>query len=218
MRLGIEWFEKRETQKELEKQNIKTELALLRAQINPHFLFNTLNNINSFATQNSEKTSYAIIKLSEIMRYMLYEANGEKVLLDKELQYIYNFLELHKLRYKHNSFVQFSVSGTTSNIFIPPMIFIPFIENAFKHGKKGPKDVIEINISVRNKEIDFNCQNNKRQLSESEKKLDKGIGIQNIKRRLEYLYPQGFVLDLLETDTTYSVHLKIKNYESSVFI
>lgn len=214
VRLGIDWFEKREKEKDLEKQNIKTELALLRAQINPHFLFNTLNNINSFANQNSEKTSYAIIKLSEIMRYMLYEANGEKVLLDKEIQYIYNFLDLQKLRYRNTEFIKFEVIGNTSNIFIPPMLFIPFIENAFKHSKKSESDPIIIKLSVTNKEMNFICTNVKRQLSESEKKLSNGIGIQNINRRLDYLYPDNFYLDIKEDEKTYSVYLKIMDYEN----
>jgi len=214
IRLALDWFDRRESSKELEKQNIKTELALLRAQINPHFLFNTLNNINSFATQNSEKTSYAIIKLSEIMRYMLYEANGERVLLDKEIQYIRNFLELHKLRYKNNSFIKFTVTGNTANIFISPMLFIPFIENAFKHGIKSIADPIIIEIMAENEEIYFTCSNTKRQLSESEKQQSHGIGIQNIKRRLDYLYSGRYTLMIDEEGKTFSVYLKVRYHEN----
>jgi len=108
IRLAIDWFQKRDDKKELEKQNIKTELALLRSQINPHFLFNTLNNINSYAVSQPDKSSFAIIKLSEIMRYMLYEAKDERVLLEKEINYINNYLDLQKIRYKHNDFVSFN--------------------------------------------------------------------------------------------------------------
>lgn len=214
LRLGIDWFEKRESRKGRETQNVKTELALLRAQINPHFLFNTLNNINSFATQKSEKTSYAIMKLSEIMRYMLYDANGEKVLLDKEIQYIESFLELHKLRYKDASFVKFRIIGDTAKVFVPPMLFIPFIENAFKHGKKGSDNQMVFEIEVENKTINFKSKNYKRVLSESEQKLKTGIGIQNIKKRLEYLYPNNFNLEIQDTDQIFAVHLMIQNYEN----
>ncbi|MDX9705685.1 MAG: histidine kinase [Weeksellaceae bacterium] len=213
-RLGIEWFEKRDKQKELEKQNIKTELALLRAQINPHFLFNTLNNINSFAQTNSDKTSYAIIKLSSIMRYMLYEANAEKVFLVNEIQYIQNYIDLQKLRYKNPNFIELKTSGINSKIQIPPMLFIPFIENVFKHGKKSEDEKIEIRIEVNEHEINFFCKNTKRVLNETEKISNAGIGIANIKRRLEILFPANNKLDIFENEKHYIVNLKIENYEN----
>ncbi len=213
-RLGIEWFEKRDKEKELEKQNAKTELALLRAQINPHFLFNTLNNINSFAQTNSEKTSFAIIKLSEIMRYMLYEANSEKVFLEKEIQYIRNFIELQKLRYKNPNFIDFQAIGIATNILIPPMLFIPFIENVFKHGKKTEEEKIEIRIDVKAPKINFYCKNAKRVLSETEKIGFQGIGISNIKRRLEILFPESYKLEISENEKHYIVNLIIENYEN----
>ena len=184
-------------------------MALLRSQINPHFLFNTLNNINSFSTHDPEKTSYAIIKLSEIMRYMLYDAANEKVLLEKEIDYIKNIIALQKLRYKENDFVNFTVIGETVNIFIPPMIFLPFIENAFKHGSNSITNGIEIRLTVEGNQISFFCRNKIKELNETEKSQLGGLGIKNIKRRLELLFPDKHELKIAVENNEYLVNLKI---------
>lgn len=204
---AINWFENREKRKELEQQNVKAELALLRSQINPHFLFNVLNNINSFATKNSEKTSFAIIKLSEIMRYMLYEAKEEKVFIEKEIKHIENYLALQKLRYKNQDFVTFECNCIVGNILIPPMFFIPFIENAFKHGKKGIGNKIVIRLNVTKDIVQFECSNKIRELNETEKSDFGGFGIENIKRRLELLYPDKHQLIIEVKDSVYNVNL-----------
>ncbi len=208
-RIAIDWFKKREEQKELEKEHIKTELALLRSQVNPHFLFNSLNNINSFVAKNPDKSSYAIIKLSEIMRYMLYEAKEEQVLLTKEINYIQNYLELQKIRYENKEFVAFELSGIPPNILVPPMLFIPFIENAFKHGRKNEKNKIHISFLYEENILSFTCVNSKRKLSESENSAPKGIGIENIKRRLQLLYPNCHSLDIEDSKENYEVYLNI---------
>lgn len=213
-RLGIDLWDKSNQHKEQEKQHIKTELALLRSQINPHFLFNTLNNINSFAERNSDKTSFAIIKLSEIMRYMLYEAQEGKVKLDKEIQYINSFLELQKLRFSQSDFIDFKVEGDTSNVMVPPLLFIPFIENAFKHGSKKPNDQIKLNIAVNKKRLIFDCENKTRELNETEKVGPGGIGVENIQRRLALLYPKNHTLTIDKSQSHYHVHLTINNYEN----
>lgn len=210
LRLSVDWFHKYQRQMELEKQNSITELALLRSQINPHFLFNTLNNINSFSANNPEKTSYAIIKLSDIMRYMLYEANGEKVLLDREIDYIKNFIALQKLRYKESDFVKFDIIGETSKLFIPPMIFLPFIENAFKHGSISSLNAIEILLNVAENQIAFRCKNRIKKLNDTEKNQVGGLGIKNIKRRLELLFPSKHKLKIFEENNVYIVELNIQ--------
>lgn len=213
LRLSADWFVKYQRQKELEKQNSITELALLRSQINPHFLFNTLNNINSFSTRDPEKTSFAIIKLSDIMRYMLYEANGEKVLLEKEIDYINNLIALQKLRFAENDFVDFKVEGKTGKHFIPPMIFLPFIENAFKHGKLSVVKGIEIRIRIEENQICFKCKNQIRELNETEKAQIGGLGIKNIRRRLELLFPNKHELIITNENNIYLVELKIQQNE-----
>ncbi len=207
LRIGIDWFQKRDEKKELEKQNIKTELALLRAQVNPHFLFNTLNNIHSFSQSDAAKTSYAIIKLSEIMRYMIYDASAEKVLLEKEIQHINNYLELQKMRFENREFFSFRSSGIMGGLMLPPMLFIPFVENAFKHGRKTEEFPIQIELNYIDNQLIFNCLNFKRPKSQSEKDNPRGIGIQNIRRRLEILFPNRHRLHIQENENKFSVHL-----------
>jgi len=213
-RFAIDWFENREKRKELEQQNAKTELALLRSQVNPHFLFNILNNINSFATNNSEKTSYAIIKLSEIMRYMLYEAKEDKVFIEKEIKHIENYLALQKMRYKDQDFVRFDCEFDGVNILVPPMLFIPFIENAFKHGKKGVGGKIHIILKANKNFIQFECENEIRDLNETEKLSSGGFGISNIKRRLELLFPEKHQLIIDDKNKKYHVNLKLSINEN----
>ena len=213
-RSAIDWFENREKRKELEEQNIRIELALLRSQVNPHFLFNTLNNINSFATKKSEKTSYAIIKLAEIMRYMLYEAKEEKVFIEREIKHIENYLALQKLRYKNQDFITFDCNCVKGTFLIPPMLFIPFIENAFKHGRKGAGYKIKIVLNVNNSIVQFECINYKRDLYSTEKKESGGFGIENIKRRLELLYPEKHQLTIEDSNTIFKVNLIISINEN----
>lgn len=209
LRLSVDWFNKFKKEKELEKVNKMTELALLRSQINPHFLFNTLNNINSFSTHDPQKTSFAIIKLSEIMRYMLYDAANDKVMLEQEVDYINNFIALHKLRYRESDFVKFTVIGNTSNITIPPMIFLPFIENAFKHGTNTVANGIEIVLKVEPDKLVFSCKNRIKELNVTEKGIPGGVGIKNIRRRLELLFPNTYELNLTKSKNEYIVNLKI---------
>ncbi len=211
--LSVDWFRKYQKTKELEKANLVTELALLRSQINPHFLFNTLNNINSFTTTDPEKTSFAIIKLSDIMRYMLYDASSDKVLLEKEIDYIENFISLQRLRYKENDFVKFTVEGITAGVIIPPMIFLPFIENAFKHGTVSVKDSIVIDLSIVKHRILFNCKNRVKKSVGVESENKSGLGIKNIKRRLELLYPGKHELLITEPDDDFIVNLIIDTDE-----
>ncbi len=209
-RIAIEWFEKQQQKRELEAQNVRTELSLLRARINPHFLFNVLNNINSFAQKKSDKTSYAIIKLSEIMRYMLYDVKDEQILLDKEIAYIQNYLELQKLRYQNVEFVRFNITGGTSHVMVPPLLFMPFIENAFKHGRKQVKDSIRIVFEVQNNFINFTCTNFKRILNSTEEIYSSGLGLPNIKRRLDLLFGNNYQLNIHEDENEYFVALKIQ--------
>jgi LytS/YehU family sensor histidine kinase len=213
-RFAIDWFENREKRKALEQQNTKIELALLRSKVNPHFLFNILNSINSFTTTNSEKASYAIIKLSELMRYMLYEAKEERVLIEKEIDYIEDYLSLQKLRFTNPNLVSFNHSCDTTSFFIPPMLLIPFIENAFKHGKKAVGNRIDINLIIENKILQFECINRIRQKNETEKDDRGGFGIENIKRRLELLYPNKHQLIIDTNNNIYRVKLIISLYEN----
>lgn len=210
IRLALDWFERREDKKEMEQQHIQTELALLRLQINPHFLFNTLNNINSFALTAPDKASFAIIKLSGIMRYMLYEAQAERVLLEKEIVYIEDYLALQKIRSAQPNLVNFYTSDIPENLLVPPMLFIPFIENAFKHGRKMGSAEISISLLFVEGALIFKCKNQKRVLNETEESEKKGIGIENIKRRLALLFPGKSTLEIQDLPDIFNVELKIK--------
>lgn len=211
---SVEWFVQFKKQKEITEKQIKSELALLRSQINPHFLFNTLNNINSFSGNNPEKTSFAIIKLSEIMRYMLYDARDERVPLEKEITYIRNYLSLQRLRFRNPEFVKCDISDETGHVMVPPLLFITFIENAFKHGKTSITNGIIIRLDVKQNTIYFNCTNHIRNKNNTEEQAEGGIGIENTKRRLELLFPRRHQLMIENDGQIFHVQLIIQLNEN----
>lgn len=203
-------FQAQQLKTELTAQNQTSELALLRSQINPHFLFNTLNNVYSLVYQKAESGPEAVMKLSEIMRYMLYEATSDKVLLQNEINYLKSFIELQLLRIKNREFVSFNINGNIGSRTISPMLFIAFVENAFKHGvKRGVNPGITINLDVSDNKINFEVINYCRRNGEVNKDRTGGIGLANIKRRLELLHPNKFNLDILNNEETYHVKLLI---------
>jgi sensor histidine kinase YesM len=186
------WFIHQQQKAQLEKQNLVSELALLRSQINPHFLFNTLNNIEGLISNDAQKASDSIIRLSSILRYMLYESNAEKVPLAREVEYLKNFIELSSLRIFNPSFFSFNISGKYNGVTIAPMLLVPLVENAIKHGDKNVQPPgITINLDISPGKLDFEVINYS---SEEEKNKDNtgGIGLKNLQRRLELLYPEKF--------------------------
>ncbi|MFH1118317.1 MAG: histidine kinase [Bacteroidota bacterium] len=205
----IHFIEQKKKQEELEKQNIRSELALLRTQLNPHFLFNTLHNIDTLIFENQNKASKSLIKLSDIMRYMLKDAKDDFVDLDKELENLNNYIELEKLRLKNVNFLKFSVSGNTKELRIAPMILLPFIENAFKHSvDSDSENGIIISIKVEDKIINFICENKIDKL-DSDKDKTQGIGLETIKKRLEFIYPKKHRLNIVSNNVTFNVNLEI---------
>ena len=210
--LAIQGISDREQKMKLEQQHTKTELALLRSQVNPHFLFNTLNTIHSYVTENHPDRAKSIILLSDIMRYMLYEASGDKILLSKEIGYIESFIKLHELRFERNCMVTFHVDGEAANIRIPPMILIPFVENAFKHGTfRKPEHPLKIQLSIGNNIIVFMVENHVDPVKAvtPEASGAPGMGLDNVKRRLDLLYPANYSLVIDQTDKFYRIKLKI---------
>ncbi len=208
IKLGKRWLESQNRQKELEKQSLKSELAMLKHQISPHFLFNTLNNIDSLISEEPEKASATIIRLSDIMRYMLYNSQDKEVLLSKEIEYVHNLVKLQSLRMTAPNFIQLEIEGKAGKNKIAPLLFVPFIENAIKHGDKSvPSPGIQIKIAIHLSEIDFEVIN----FIDKHRQKDPtgGIGLQNVSRRLELLYPEKHVLDIVETEKTFKVNLKI---------
>jgi len=214
LKLSKAWFVIMETNQKLlqaEQEKISTELKVLRTQINPHFLFNSLNSIYSLALQKAKKTPEIILLLSDLMRYMLYESNEEQVGLAKEINFVKNYLELQKLRMDIKSVVEFNIVGNIKSQKIAPLLFLPFVENSFKHGIKGEVSggYVRINMNIMDHSLMFNIKNNKGIVDEVEKDDYKGIGLQNVKRRLELLYPDNHELYIEEQDENFTVNLKL---------
>lgn len=181
----------------------------LRKQTNPHFLFNALNSIYSLAYKKSDLVPDAIVTLSELMRYMLYETDNKSVLLEKEINYIQNYLELQKLRLNNVENIVINIHGETKNKPIEPLLLISFIENAFKYGTdyKGTA-FVKIKIIIDGNNLDFWVENkieNKKKDAENS-----GIGLTNIKNRLNLIYPNAHQLTIIETESDYKVHLNLQ--------
>jgi two-component system LytT family sensor kinase len=196
---------------ELETTIQESELQFLRSQINPHFLFNNLNNLYSYALQESPKTPEIILEMSGVLRYMLYESKEQLVPLKKELEQLGNFIRLYKLQIEDRGEVQFDVDEIEGEYRIAPLILIVFIENAFKHSQSGQSSNIEIDISVKlsNSILEFRCKNNYVP-GFSLDSVAKGIGLKNVKKRLELLYPKKHILHIEEADNSYKVFLKLE--------
>ena len=200
-----------QVKEEMIQKNYEMELALIKAQINPHFLFNTINNIDVLIEKDPGKASQYLNKLSDIMRFMLYETKAEKIPFKMELDYINKYIELQKIRTANNDFVKFVVTGRADNAMISPMLFIPFIENAFKHAEDLKReDAIEITFTINESKIIFECRN--RYIGNSPAKIgDSGLGNELITRRLALLYPGKHHLDVTDKDGIYRVKLSLDN-------
>jgi len=208
IKLGKRWFEVQNRANILEAQNLKSELAMLKHQLSPHFLFNTLNNIDSLIHYDQDKASTAIIRLSDIMRYMLYNSEQKFVLLSKEIEYIRNVIKLQELRMKGKDVIQLDIEGKPGNYKVAPLLFIPFIENAIKHRDKSIEDQgIQIRMTIDGQSLRFKAVN---KVDKDQPKDDTGgIGLQNVKRRLKLLYPERHTLRINETYGNFEVELMI---------
>ncbi|MEO5977781.1 MAG: histidine kinase [Chryseolinea sp.] len=210
LRFALEWIDLESKKKEVQNEKLIAELNFLKAQINPHFLFNTLNNLYYLAYSKSENTTEVIAKLSQMMRYMIYESNHAKVLLTKEIEYMLSYVSLEKLRLNNQIPIKFEVTGTVDNLWITPLIFITFLENAFKHGvnNSNPNAWVNISIQLRGKECIYIVENSK--TTDSKDVAEKsGIGLKNVKRRLELSYPEHHILETIETTEKYFIKLTL---------
>ncbi|MFA6275105.1 MAG: sensor histidine kinase [Pedobacter sp.] len=207
LKFATDWFSNERIQRNLESEKKDMELQFLKSQLNPHFLFNSLNNIYSLAYQKSEKTADAILKLSEIMRYMIYESNDSWVDLNKEVEYVKSFVELQKLRFKDGAAVEITINGEIDGQHIVPLILISFVENAFKHGVANDhEDPIKINIIANQKILHFSVSNKK---SKTNKDAMGGVGLNNVERRLQLLYPDRYKLNIVNSATHYTTELML---------
>ncbi len=197
--------------KEKENENLKTELSLLRSQVSPHFMFNVLNNMVSLARKKSDILEPSLIKLSSLMRYMLYETNEEKVSLEKEIDYLHSYIDLQQQRFGKKLTVNVSIDAVDGRYQIEPMLLIPFVENAFKHGTGLIEDaIIEINLTAQRNILQFTVRNKYDPLSKDIKDTSSGIGLNNVMRRLNLLYTNEHTLMITKENNWFVVSLQIK--------
>ncbi len=206
----VRWSEERVRQAEKDRQHVSTELAFLKHQISPHFFMNTLNNIHALVDIDTEQAKDAIIKLSRLMRYLLYEADVQKVSLKKEIEFIESYIELMRLRYDESSLaIEMKYPGNTETIAVPSFLFLSFIENAFKHGiNLHDKSSIQIQFTIDNGWLTFSVSNSRSGVASGTDEAS-GIGLENVQKRLNLIFKNNYTLDIRSTDDRYEVTLKI---------
>ena len=197
-------------QKEMEKEKLNSELALLKNQVSPHFFFNTLNNIYALIGINADDSQKAVLKLSKLMRYLLYESEKGDTKLSHEIDFMYNYIDLMKLRMNEKIDLSVSLPENYSDIVFPPLIFIPFIENAFKHGVSyRKKSFIRIEMTIDDNDIMFHCTNSVVKNGDEKEEKEPGIGLENVTKRLKLLFPGRHELKIDQSENEYKVFLKI---------
>lgn len=196
--------------KELENERLRSELSFLRSQISPHFMFNVLNSIVSLSRKKSDLVEPVVIQLSDLMRYMLYESNGSRVTLEKEIKYLNNYIDLQRIRFGNDVRILFQVQNSLPNQLIEPMLLIPFVENAFKHGVGLISDpVIDVQLRGEKNTLFFTVRNKVNRRFKEAKDASSGIGLPNVRRRLSLLYPDSHQLLIEENDDWYEVRLTL---------
>jgi len=218
IKLVKDWLKDQKRTQELEKEKLETELKFLRSQFNPHFLFNTINSIHFLIQKDPQRASDTLAKFSDLLRYQLYECNEPQIPLKKEVHYLANFVALEKLRVNKNVSVALDVSESVNGAQIAPFILMPFVENAFKHVSKGgqQENFIRISLAQQERQIQFKVENS--QEPAEPKARDAvyygGIGLANVKRRLDLLYPQQHRLKIDDQGKNYAIQLTIDLHEN----
>lgn len=214
LKLSRSWFKLNEAEKSLliiSQEKTKAELKALRSQVNPHFLFNSLNNIYSLTLKKDKHAPELILKLSDAMRYMLYETKGDFVPLTDEVAFLNNFLDLQRLRSDQKTTISFDHEGKVDHQKIAPLLFIPLVENSFKHGIKGDikNAYVKINLVANDDNIKFTIENNKGKADDMESDRFKGIGLENLQLRLGLIYPEKHKFEIIEDADNYKVVLNL---------
>ncbi len=211
-----DWFQLQEMKfrfNQIEREKLEAELNTLKSQLNPHFLFNCLNNIYSLALTNSPRTPEIILKLSDLMRHVLYESRENFIPVKKELDFMANFIELQKIRLNNKIDIRYTVEGIIPDLKVIPLIFEPFIDNAFKHGLKNPAPdpFIYVSVSFQERKMEFKIQNNFLLTGPPKSAKNSGIGLKNIEKRLNYLYAKSdFNLEVTREANTCLVRLEVQ--------
>lgn len=205
------WFHREKYIQELSSARMEAELKFLKAQIHPHFLFNTLNNLYTLTLKKSDHAPEVVEKLSDLLRYMSYDANDRTVCLSNEIDYLRNYISLEKIRYGKKLEIAFTVDGSAKGLEIAPLILIPFVENSFKHGVSGRLTAcwITIQLSVQGERLSFKVENSLPSSQEDVMGYKEGIGLKNVKRRLDLIYPEQHELKVIASAESHLVILKL---------
>ena len=207
------WYLEQKKNQQLVEDKLEAELKFLKSQIHPHFLFNTLNNLYALTLKQSKDAPEVVLKLSDLLNYMLYECNAERVPLSKEISLVKDYIELEKIRYGERLSVSFNVNNENGDENLAPLLILPFVENAFKHGASEELEAswISIDMSLKQKSLTLKVENSKSNLVETEDRFEykQGIGLNNVKRRLEILYPDSHDLKIHESADSFLVVLKL---------
>jgi two-component system, LytTR family, sensor kinase len=213
LRVIMDWWRYQQEKQELITRTMQSELRFLKSQINPHFLFNTLNNLYALTLKKSDQAPEIVLKLSEIMRYMLYECNEKQVLLSKEIHYMNNYLDLERLRLPKDAAVTFETRGRVADQMVAPLMFVPFVENSFKHGLNhhiNGGGFVHIRLSVSGDDLEFQIENSKTEhLPQMAHPRSGGIGLANVRQRLHMLYPEAHELVIQNEPDRYIVTLHL---------
>ncbi len=207
LRAFVNWIEEQQKKKELEGEKLKSKLMVLINQNNPHFIFNVLNNIDSLITSKPAKASEILNKLSGLLRYIYSNSDKDKVSLFSEIEYIENYIELQSLRLDNEINIQLEKNSISVNTYVVPMLFLPFIENVFKHGLVDSNHPAKIKFLTSGKELVFECQNSYN--AKKEENTDSGFGLSNIVKRLDLMYPSKYKLNIEKSKGVYSVSLTL---------
>jgi len=206
--LSFNWFQQNAQLADLRNEKLETELSFLKSQINPHFFFNTLNNLYALTLENSKAAPEVILKLSDLMRYTIYDGREERVPLQQEVTFIENYLELQRIRLHKKSTISFQHNISNLQLSVPPLLFVIFLENAFKHGVETLRDnaIVDIEISENEGVVKFYVLNN---YDHEERPLKAGLGLENVKRRLKLLFGNQYKLEIVDQENTYRVYLTL---------
>lgn len=213
MNLGVKlYFRSQEATKaitQIEKHALERQLQYLKYQVNPHFFMNTLNNIHALVDIDPERAKASIVELSKLMRYVLYEGNNRLTPLSREVQFLRNYVQLMSMRYTGNVSICLDVPEVLPDSMLPPLLLVIFVENAFKHGiSYRTKSFVEINLQPHGDRLLFSCRNSRPEIKHDEN-MKGGVGLSNVRRRLDLLFPGNYTLDIKEQEDTYTVHLDI---------
>lgn len=207
LKLLSQWNRAEKRAAEIENERLRTELSMLLAQINPHFLFNSLNTVYSLSIKKSDAAPEAVLKLSHLFRYVIEDGSNATVNLEQEINYLHNYIDMQKLRVTPNTAIRFDITGNPSGVNVAPLLYLPLVENAFKYGiSNSEPSAINIKLDCSPEKVVFKISNRK---FETTGKRSTGIGLNNVRRRLQLLYPENHSLEINETIDLYSVTLTI---------